>query len=460
MDSLTACEQLLFDTYLRPGMAILDLGVGGGRTTPYLSAIASRYVGVDYSEEMIRACRSKFPHLRFNVADASDLSQFADASFDSVVFSFNGLDCLAPHEKRENCLRECHRVLKAGGVYIFSSHNPRSLFLDWQWDRDRLRRLANKVAGGWRSFIPSDPCSIDVRKSGALNCEVICEGHPTRSPKTANRSFLAGGGLHCRPVIWRHADVLRDSGLRGCRTNPRRLQTSAGTAGRLPREGLRVQYSLVLLCVLEGLNDATATEPGRCPTLQHKSASPIVCVLGDQSRVPLWIQGGQRFATAGEARWLRTVAVAGADLIFLQTVPDKFHANRAPSGVGIGFGIIAERVEMIEVIADRSKGLVLISPVLGEICFATGGGSHTVKDRRRNGLEPGFLCADHVDRDPGRLGEFGYILGRHNAGVVGAIGKHDDDLPAAVLGGIFQSQQESVVEGSLIAGHGSAYGLQ
>jgi len=50
MDSLTACEQLLFDTYLRPGMAILDLGVGGGRTTPYLSAIASRYVGVDYSE--------------------------------------------------------------------------------------------------------------------------------------------------------------------------------------------------------------------------------------------------------------------------------------------------------------------------------------------------------------------------------------------------------------------------
>lgn len=129
-------------------MVILDLGVGGGRTTPYLSAIASRYVGVDYSEEMIRACRSRFPHLEFSVADASDLAQFADASFDSVVFSFNGLDCLVPDEKREKCLRECHRVLKAGGIYIFSSHNPRSLFLDWQWDRDRLRRLANTVAGG------------------------------------------------------------------------------------------------------------------------------------------------------------------------------------------------------------------------------------------------------------------------------------------------------------------------
>jgi len=143
---LTACEQLLFDTYLRPGMAILDLGVGGGRTTPHLSALASRYVGVDYSDEMIRACRGKFPHLRFEVADASDLSQFEEASFDAVVFSFNGLDCLAPDDKRENCLCECHRILRPGGIFIFSSHNPRSLFLDWQWDRDHLRVLASKVA--------------------------------------------------------------------------------------------------------------------------------------------------------------------------------------------------------------------------------------------------------------------------------------------------------------------------
>jgi ubiquinone/menaquinone biosynthesis C-methylase UbiE len=145
LDYLTACEQFLFEHYLRPGMSIMDLGVGGGRTTPYLSSIASGYVGADYSEEMIRVCRSKFPHLRFDVADAADLSQFADGSFDAVVFSFNGVDQLVPDEKREDCLRECHRVLKAGGVYIFSSHNPWSLFIDWQWDRDRLQRLARKV---------------------------------------------------------------------------------------------------------------------------------------------------------------------------------------------------------------------------------------------------------------------------------------------------------------------------
>ena len=116
LDYLDDCERRLFEDYLKLGMAILDLGVGGGRTTPCLSMIASRYVGVDYAEEMIGVCRSKFPQLEFAVGDASDLSRFADASFDAVIFTFNGLDCLAPDLKRQQCLRECHRVLKNDGL--------------------------------------------------------------------------------------------------------------------------------------------------------------------------------------------------------------------------------------------------------------------------------------------------------------------------------------------------------
>src|ERR1700726_4422384 len=80
---LTPCERLLFATYLRPGMAILDLGVGGGRTTPYLSSIAGRYVGVDYASEMIAACRKKFPQLEFETANVADLSNFSSQGFDA-----------------------------------------------------------------------------------------------------------------------------------------------------------------------------------------------------------------------------------------------------------------------------------------------------------------------------------------------------------------------------------------
>jgi cyclopropane fatty-acyl-phospholipid synthase-like methyltransferase len=58
-------ERLLFETYLKEGMAILDIGVGAGRTTPYLSRIAARYVGVDYSEAMIAKCRATFQRCPF-----------------------------------------------------------------------------------------------------------------------------------------------------------------------------------------------------------------------------------------------------------------------------------------------------------------------------------------------------------------------------------------------------------
>lgn len=147
-DYLTPCERLLFDTYLKPGTALLDLGVGGGRTAGYLSSIASRYVGVDYSEEMIAACRRRYPDLSFEVADAADLSRYADGLFDAVVFSFNGIDSLAPDAKRHHCLRECHRVLKPGGVFIFSSHNPRKLIVGWECDWNHLGVLAGRIARG------------------------------------------------------------------------------------------------------------------------------------------------------------------------------------------------------------------------------------------------------------------------------------------------------------------------
>src|SRR5436305_7707243 len=104
---ITPCERLLFDKYIRPGMAILDVGVGGGRTSEYLAARASRYVGIDYAPEMIQICRDKCPHLEYFLDSATDLSRFSDRSFDAVVMSYNMLDDLVPSEARQRCLAEC-----------------------------------------------------------------------------------------------------------------------------------------------------------------------------------------------------------------------------------------------------------------------------------------------------------------------------------------------------------------
>ena len=125
---LQESERLLFGNYLKGRTAILDIGVGTGRTTPFLAALAAWYVGVDYSDAMVARCREKFPTLPFFKMDASDMSSLPDGSFDAVVFSFNGIDYLPTDEARTSCLLECARVLRSGGVFILSSHNARYLF--------------------------------------------------------------------------------------------------------------------------------------------------------------------------------------------------------------------------------------------------------------------------------------------------------------------------------------------
>jgi len=104
---------------------ILDIGVGAGRTVPGLREISADYVGVDYVQEMVDHCRSKFPGVRFEKADARSMPQFADRSFDLIVFACNGIS-MVDHEGRLAILKEVRRLLAPGGFFVFSTCNRNS----------------------------------------------------------------------------------------------------------------------------------------------------------------------------------------------------------------------------------------------------------------------------------------------------------------------------------------------
>ncbi len=144
------------------GRDVLDIGVGAGRTARHLSPLARRYEAVDYSPVMVEHVRRTLPDISVRQADFRDLSAFGDDSFDLVFATDNVIDALS-HEDRLRALRESARVLRAGGILAFSSHNlsyKRAFsppWVDWSLNPIRLAKSVVRYAQGWRNHLRVGP---------------------------------------------------------------------------------------------------------------------------------------------------------------------------------------------------------------------------------------------------------------------------------------------------------------
>jgi len=108
-------------------MNMLDMGVGGGRTTKYFAPLAGSYIGTDYAPNMIAKCKIRYKDkYYFMESDVRSMKMFGSSMFDFVLFSYNGIDSFN-HEDRLAALKEIRRVLRSNGYFYFSSHN-----LNWK----------------------------------------------------------------------------------------------------------------------------------------------------------------------------------------------------------------------------------------------------------------------------------------------------------------------------------------
>jgi ubiquinone/menaquinone biosynthesis C-methylase UbiE len=111
-------------SHLRPPARILDVGCGYGIFTYALAGMGFTVAGVDLSPRYVGLAREAGKGRthgaeRFHVADAEDLSEFPDASFDAVV-SFSTLRYV-PRPSR--ALAEFRRVIRPGGVVVVDFPN-------------------------------------------------------------------------------------------------------------------------------------------------------------------------------------------------------------------------------------------------------------------------------------------------------------------------------------------------
>lgn len=191
---------------------ILDIGVGTGRTAWLLRLLSADYVAVDSSPEMVDTCRREYPGLDVRVADARDLSSFESHRFQLVFFSYNGIDILG-HEDRVRVLGEIHRILKPGGLFLYSTSNKNGgLYQARPWQAVGrvgayciarfLLRLPSSLPRYWRTYKNWWQKRRFAEDHGAW---AICTARPyefglvihwTR-PSTEEKALRSAGFGHC-----------------------------------------------------------------------------------------------------------------------------------------------------------------------------------------------------------------------------------------------------------------------
>jgi SAM-dependent methyltransferase len=115
-------ERALIERYLERDATTLEAGTGGGRILGEMSGLGfTSLAGFDFVPQLVAEARRADPtgEIRFEVQDARRL-EYPDASFDQVLYMQQLLSSIEDGGERARVMREAVRILKPGGIALFS----------------------------------------------------------------------------------------------------------------------------------------------------------------------------------------------------------------------------------------------------------------------------------------------------------------------------------------------------
>lgn len=122
---LAAFDVAFCETQFPAPGRLIDLGCGTGRLARHFANRGFDCVGVDLSEPMLAEARALTgnPSVTYAVANLTDLSGWANDTFDDAACLFSTFGMIRGVAERARALQEFARVLRPGGRLVLHVHN-------------------------------------------------------------------------------------------------------------------------------------------------------------------------------------------------------------------------------------------------------------------------------------------------------------------------------------------------
>jgi SAM-dependent methyltransferase len=176
------------------GKDVIEVGCGRGEGSAF---VFERYgprslTGVDIAHAAVQRCRRRHGRrgLTFATGDAENLS-FPSASFD-VVINVESSHCY-PHMAR--FLREVHRVLRPGGLLLFTDFRPTTSSPSDAVPKDDLPELRRQFAESGLRTLDEQDITAEVVRALSLATPVVRADIERRVPKPLRRDAIEYSGV-------------------------------------------------------------------------------------------------------------------------------------------------------------------------------------------------------------------------------------------------------------------------
>ncbi len=121
-EELMPAEEYLIKKYLNPTLGIVEAGTNGGRILLRMQELGfTSLAGFDYVPTLIDKAIERDPErtIDFQVQDAIELT-YPDNSYEQIVYLQQIICLIENQEDRLKALHESYRILKPGGIGLFS----------------------------------------------------------------------------------------------------------------------------------------------------------------------------------------------------------------------------------------------------------------------------------------------------------------------------------------------------